>query len=168
VPTPTYTALATVTLASTASSVTFSSIPATYRDLIVVMNVGGATAASSRMRFNADSGNNYNWVFMNGSGSSTTSSSQSNQNNLDVGAFIGLSATVGPYNLIAQIMDYSATDKHKTVLSRVNLTSDLYPGTTALAGRWASTSAITTVQLFPDSATNWIAGSRFDLYGVIA
>jgi hypothetical protein len=165
-PTPTYTALANITLGSSASSVTFSSIPATYRDLVVVMNVGGATAASSRLRFNADSGNNYNWVFMNGSGSSTTSSSQSNQNNLDIGAFIGLSATVGPYNLIAQIMDYSATDKHKTVLSRVNLTTDLYPGTTALAGRWASTSAITTVQLFPDSATSWISGSTFALYGI--
>jgi hypothetical protein len=70
-PTPTYTPLATVTLASTASSVTFSSIPATYRDLVVVHNNFGTVNndANSNFRFNGDSGSNYSRVYAFWSGS---------------------------------------------------------------------------------------------------
>ena len=167
-PTPTYTALATVTLGSSASSVTFSSIPATYRDLILVSSVAcTSTGDTMRLRFNGDTGNNYNWVFMNGTGSTVTSSQQSNQNQLDFSAFVGIPTVVGRYNNILQIQDSSATDKHKTILSRTNQDGDTFPGTTALAGRWANTSAITSINVFT-STFNFIAGSRFDLYGVIA
>jgi hypothetical protein len=56
-PTPTYTPLATVTLGTTAASVTFSSIPATYRDLIFVLSgLGGS--ANITLRYNGDSGSN--------------------------------------------------------------------------------------------------------------
>ena len=41
-PTPTYTPLATVTLGTSAASVTFSSIPATYRDLILIFDGTGS------------------------------------------------------------------------------------------------------------------------------
>jgi len=70
--TDTYRPLATITLGSTASSITFSSIPATYRDLIIVGNPLGAEAAA---RFNGDSGSNYNGVQMWGNGSNPLSSS---------------------------------------------------------------------------------------------
>ena len=58
-PTPTYTPLATVTLGTAASSVTFSSIPATYRDLILVVNATTSADGIPSLRFNGDSGNNY-------------------------------------------------------------------------------------------------------------
>jgi hypothetical protein len=168
-PTQTYQPLATVTLGSSASSVTFSSIPATYRDLILVSVAGCTlTTETARLRFNADTGNNYNWVFMNGVGSgSPVSSAQSNQNNMDFSPYVGISGTVGKWNNILQIQDYSATDKHKTVLTRTNINGDTYPGTTAMAGRWASTSAITSILVYPSSGS-FIAGSTFSLYGVIA
>jgi hypothetical protein len=159
-----------VTLASSASSVTFSNIPATYRDLILVSVAGCTlTTETARLRFNSDSGNNYNWVFMNGVGSgSPVSSAQSNQNNMDFSPYVGISGTLGKWNNILQIQDYSATDKHKTVLTRTNINDDTYPGTTATAGRWASTSAITSINIFPSSSASFITGSTFNLYGVIA
>jgi hypothetical protein len=167
-PTPTYTPLATVTVGIATLTVTFSNIPSTYKDLILVSSLAcTATGDTARLRFNGDTGSNYNWVFINGTGSVASSSSQSNQNILNFSASVGLPTVVGKYNNILQIMDYSATDKHKTIVSRTNQNEDTFPGTTALAGRWASTSAITSMSIFP-STFNLIAGSRLDLYGVIA
>ena len=60
-PTSTYAALATTTLASSASSVTFSSISGSYRDLVVVANYKKA---------DANTGGYYLWLQFNGSTSS--------------------------------------------------------------------------------------------------
>ena len=71
-PTPTYTPLANVTLASTTSTVTFSSIPATYRDLLVVAQCGvvGPATENLQLSLNNDTTNaNYAAVQMSGDGS---------------------------------------------------------------------------------------------------
>jgi hypothetical protein len=163
-PTPTYTALATVTLGSSASSVTFSSIPSTYRDLIFVMRAGTSENANNRMRFNGDSGNNYLMVTMQGSGSSATASSNNNLTNIPIDWSAFTTPTVGDTNHIVQIMDYSATDKHKTTLNRANRAAGFVD---ALACRWANTAAITTIAIIPGGGT-WLTGSTFDLYGIKA
>jgi hypothetical protein len=154
-PTPTYTPLATVTLASTAATVTFGSIPATMRDLIVVVNGKTSANQATGLRFNSDSGSNYSMVRM-----FTTSSSTSTTT-------FGLLTTGDPTAdtlSIAQIMDYSATDKHKTFLVRSNITAN---NVAAHAVRWANTAAITTVAVEAISTT-WAVGTTLNLYGVIA
>ena len=156
-PTPTYTPLANVTLGSTTLSVTFSSIPATYRDLILITN-GKATAGDDYfILFNGDTaGSNYSKVLMVGNGSSAASFASISSN------AAAIYETDGVW--IHQIMDYSATDKHKTCLVRSNTA-----GTNVIAGttRWANTAAITSVIVKPGSA-NLVSGSTFSLYGVIA
>jgi hypothetical protein len=159
-PTPTYTPLATVTLGSSAASVTFSSIPATYRDLIVVLNVGGTSTAQVRVQYNGDTGSNYSAVRMTGDGS-TTSSGSATEASMRLSASLSTAVQTA---LIHQIMDYSATDKHKSVLNRH---SSAATHVEATAGRWASTSALTSIS-FILSTGSYISGSRFDLYGVIA
>ena len=62
---------------------------------------------------------------------------------------------------ITQIMDYSATDKHKTALARANNAAN---GVAAVAAIYRSTSAITSITFINGGN----AGSRYDLYGVIA
>jgi hypothetical protein len=159
-PTPTYTPLATVTLGSDVSSVSFSAIPASYRDLIVVFN-GTTQATGGRnfvMRFNGDSGSNYSNVTMFGNGSTTSSGAAGTTSALNV------IVDNNPGVAIAQIMDYSATDKHKTVLGRGNVAAI---GVDARASRWANTAAITSITMFPDTL-KWLSGSTFSLYGVIA
>jgi hypothetical protein len=155
-PTPTYTPLATQTLSSTASSVTFSSIPATYRDLILVVNCRhtGSGTQDLIMQFNSDAGN-ASRVYMAGYSSTTESGTLSNivaqfndQNNNEVG--------------ISHIMDYSATDKHKTVLTRTNDSGFVE----AMAQRWASTAAINSIRLAYTST--FAIGSTFSLYGIQA
>ena len=158
-PTPTYTPLATVTLGSSASSVTFSSIPATYRDLILVMNgSSGSGFGSVLMRFNSDSGSNYNHVLMYGYGSGSFGSEQvSNQTSNQIGV-----ATDTISTFVVQILDSSATDKHKSWLAREGFDVG---NTIATAGRWANTNAITSIQVFNRT---FAVGHTFSLYGISA
>ncbi len=162
-PTPTYTALATRTLTGTASSVVFSTIPATYRDLILVCSGTSSNTAvnSIFVRFNSDTGSNYPFVAMNGS----SGGASSNTSTL-TGAIAGLTISSSVNANIAQIMDYSATDKHKTVLSRNNSVGESY--VRAVASRWANTAAITSITCVIDTGASFNSGSTFSLYGVIA
>jgi hypothetical protein len=159
--TPTYTLIDSEVLASAAASVTFASIPADYRDLVLVIT-GTSSGAFNRlvsMQLNSDTGNNYSQVSMSGNGSDVTSSSGTSDD-LTVGAL----GTTSPAMGITQIMDYSATDKHKSLLIRQD-NAGLF--TLARAGRWANTSAVETIYLFPN-ADNFAAGSTFYLYGIEA
>jgi hypothetical protein len=161
-PTPTYTPLATVTLGSAAASVTFSSIPATYRDLILVgAPISSSGTNQSLVRFNSDAtAANYPQVVMFGNGSTTGSFTNTNAGVNFADAFASGSPMIGRL----QIMDASATDKHKTCLNRRDKSDDAVAAT---ATRWANTAAITSLSVV-SMASTFAAGSRFDLYGVIA
>lgn len=161
-PTPTYTPLATTTLGSNAASITLSSISQSYRDLILVINGSVNTgAANIVVKFNGDSGSNYNRVTMSGTGSSFATASGANISELQVTEYGYLDTTYSTVN-VTQIMDYSATDKHKAVLARANNAAN---GVTAVAGRWASTSAITSIVLTFQSSS-LATGSTVSLYGI--
>lgn len=158
-PTATYIPLQTITLSSSASSVTFGSIPGSYKSLVLVANYSHTASdvdALVYLRFNGDSSNG-SMVGMRGNGSTTASYTQANMFMSYAG---GITTTRG--NSIIQIEDYSATDKHKTSLVRSDL-SNLK--TEAIANRWASTSAVTSIALV-SSAYSFASGSTFSLYGI--
>jgi hypothetical protein len=157
-PTPTYTPLATVTLATTAASVTFSSIPATYRDLILVSRPTTSNDVTTRLRMNNDSSSSYSLIYMYGYSSGTLSGTVSG-NYLDIAG----SGTQGATS-IAQIMDYSATDKHKTILARQVRGQNSVVAATA--HRWANTSAITSITIAGQPFSSWNTGTYFSLYGI--
>jgi hypothetical protein len=163
-PTNTYTPLATVTLGGSDASITFASIPATYRDLILVINGSTTGNADFGLRFNGDSGANYSFVYMGGNGSGTASGANSGETQVVLDAYFWRSTERS--NLVAQIMDYSATDKHKTVLSRNSVASG---GVDAFANRWANTAAITSVEVrVSTGGQSFATGTTLSLYGVIA
>jgi hypothetical protein len=162
--TSTYTLIDSVTLTSSASSVTFSAIPA-GGDLVLVANVLGPASSyfGLGLRFNGDSGSNYNFVAMTGSGSTTYSSAQTGNSSLSLGYFVTLFP--GMTNVtISQIADYSASDKQKSVLTRANTPQDYLE---ALAGRWASTAAITSVEVMRyQGGGDFPAGCTFHIYNI--
>lgn len=162
-PTPTYTPLATVTLGSSAASVTFSSIPATYRDLVLVVNAKNTVGANynSLARLNGDTGNNNPSIFMMGNSSGAVGVIR----NVDGAGQIGYSNSSSNSTIIAQFMDYSATDKHKTILSRSNAEAERV---SAHAIRWTNTAAITSIAVLIEGGATWATGGRFDLYGILA
>jgi hypothetical protein len=158
----TYTLIDSVTLGSSASSVTFSSISATGKgDLVLVCDVIGTALAQASFRVNADSGSNYNNVEMSGNGSTTNTGAGSSGTSgfVDYNA-VSISNTVRS-TLTLQALDYSATDKHKSFLYRGgNAGSSI----NASALRWASTSAITSLTFYGSFA----ATSTFNLYQIVS
>ena len=167
--TPTYTLIDSTVLGSSASSVTFSSIPADYRDLVLVYQV--ETTNDGRnvvIRFNGDSTNHYSFVRMKGNGSTATSGSSSTSTHLmspDTNA-----TTANTLLGIVEILDYSATDKHKSALARVNQTTNgtfTTPGPAAVAARWPDTSAISSIE-FSLPGDQYAAGCTFYIYGIEA
>jgi hypothetical protein len=156
-PTPTYTPLATVTLGSTSNSVTFSSIPATYRDLVLVSVIDTA-ASSSRIEVQANSVTSGYPVVI--------AFNTSSQTLTGTGLYHGYTEAAERCTSIMTIMDYSATDKHKTALNRHGtLTTSLVM---MAASRFASNDAITSLKVMNFSTVDFSAGSTFNLYGVIA
>jgi hypothetical protein len=151
-----YTALANVTLDSAASSVSFSSISGSYRDLIYVISgqLSSASATNILLRFNGDSTVNYQRAFALGTGSSFSSG---------VGTESGIYswvATNAQGMAIGHIMDYSQTGALKVVLTRQNNASDVM----MQGQRWISTSAINSMTF--STTNNFAAGTSFALYGI--
>lgn len=159
-PTNTYIALATVTLGATATDVSFSSIPGTYRDLVFVMTGSSTLATDVTMLINNDSSNIYTSVRMLGDGVNTASSTTSGTS----GTWLRFSGTTVIGSNIVQFMDYAQTNKHKTLLIRTDNSNSL---TAARAARFGTTNAITSFKVTSDTGLFSI-GSTFSLYGVAA
>lgn len=174
--TGTYTLIASNTLSGTTASVTFSSIPSTYTDLVLVINAlayfGSNTYVNGKIQVNSDTGSNYSATNLYGTGSVAGSNRTSNQTALANPFFI-LPANSTDNSIrgtaVIQFMDYSNATTYKTMLARSSVTGTTAGGEVqADAGLWRSTSAINSITIANnDSATGFVAGT-FRLYGIEA
>lgn len=161
--TGTYQPLATTTLATATTSVTFGSIPSSFRDLIIVFE--GSIVANTRLDITTgngtlDTGANYFSVTMLGTGSATNSLVYRNATTIQ-GMFDSIGTGTGRINSVLQFMDYSATDKHKTIIGRSSSASN---GVTAFVARHATTSATNIIRIA--GFDNITVGSTLSLYGI--
>jgi len=153
----TYEPIATTTLGSTQTSVTFNSFSG-YTDLFLVASVSSSSGSGgvASLRFNGDSGTNYSATYMYGTGSTAASGRESNMNVMSGGDFPASGTfSVNQYH----IQNYANTNTNKTVLMR-HSTNGV---TVASVGLWRSTSAITSLTL---SSGGYATGSTFTLYGI--
>jgi len=159
----TYEPIATQTLGSATGSVTFSSIPSTYTDLILIFN-GGADGSGINIcaRFNSDTGTNYSTTRLMGNGTTATSD-RVTSGSMIYGTVLS-NATLNS-NAIFQINNYSNTTTYKTCLIRTNATEVRLSATVSL---WRNTAAISTIVLSPEFTGNFTSGSTFTLYGIKA
>lgn len=157
----TYEPIVSNVLSSTSSSVTFSSIPQTYTDLVLVITGKDTTALNGfNIQFNGDTATNYSRILIGGTGSAGVSSVVANDN--AIGA--GLAGTTTSSNII-NILNYTNTSVRKNTLSRANsVTSNLVR---FVIGTWRSTAAITSITVTASTA-NYAAGTTFALYGIKA
>lgn len=169
--TTTYTYINKVQLASPASSITFSSIPATFKDLVIRFNARSDAAFSNQQlqhRFNGDSASNYWWMLARGTGGdASTNFGPSNTANGYGGLYIADSQTA---NFFATgefyICDYTIasgkiTSYYQTVSSNDNNPS--YMNYTA--NIYSASAPISSIQLFTPGQ-NFMARSTFYLYGI--
>lgn len=166
----TYTPIATNTLASPASTITFSSISGSYTDLVLIMNAGQTSPSinSTRVRVgngSVDTGSNYSQTVLAGNGTSAISTRQSNISYIDLDYYAAPGISGDLNIIIANFMNYSNTTTYKTVLHRAGKATN---GTDAIVSLWRSTSAINIITIFTASGNTWTTGTTFTLYGIAA
>jgi hypothetical protein len=159
----TYSQIATTTLGSAAASYTFSDIPQIYTNLILVANAQTTTSQDAlRARFNSDTATNYSHTQLYGNSGGASSNRGTSQTGVRIsngspnsGSSFGISRT--------NIMNYSNATTFKSTLSRTDEASTI---TSAFAGLWRSTAAITSITIYPENGGNIFANSSFTLYGI--
>jgi hypothetical protein len=155
----TYTAIATTTMSGSTASYTFSSIPSTYTDLVLVVMAANSSASNFEITFNSDTGSNYSRTQLSGNGSTASSGKESSYT-----SYRTLSTPSGTsfYAMaVLNIMNYSNTTTNKILLDRGGYSTDQ---TYAQVGLWRSTAAINSIRLLTGS--NLSAGTTFTLYGI--
>ena len=158
----TYTPIATQTLGTSGTAgITFSSIPSTYTDLILIYDITQGTAAGIGAQVNGDTGTNYSYTQVYGTGSSALSNKGTSTDYLSIGYTD--STTVRSIGQV-HFMNYSNTTTNKTVISRAS--SNFLAG--AQVNLWRSTAAINSIKVYIPGPYNLNAGSVFTLYGIKA
>lgn len=168
--TNTYVALDSKTVGTAVSSVTFTSIPSGYTDLVLVVSqIATTTGNTIRMTFNGDTATNYSKTYVGGyTGGATYGSTRSTNSNYIYNLWqVGAADTTSPTTVIYDLMNYSNTTTYKTVLFRSNTVASSQSEVAAEVGLWRNTAAISSITL-TSSATTFAAGSTFTLYGVAA
>jgi hypothetical protein len=162
----TYEPIATTTLGSAQSSVSFSSISGSYTDLVFIVNGTRSDTSNTYLRVgngSVDTGSNYSTTYLYGNGSSAASSRQSNSSNGVLLDAVGDNpSTIATY--IINFQNYSNTTTNKTLLNRRSHSAN---EALACVGLWRSTSAINTITIYPSSGT-FSSGSIFTLYGILS
>ena len=158
----TYTPIATQTLNSATSSVTFSSIPQGYTDLIlrITGNNNQGTAYISWLTFNNDTSTNYSYTRIVGTGTAAASTRDTSSNY----GFGGWTNNQTSQMILSMnhIQNYSNSTTYKTWLVRGGDTTDrVY----ASVGLWRKTEPITSIKIQVEAGT-YDAGSTFSIYGI--
>lgn len=158
----TYTPIASQTLGTTTATVTFSTIPQTYTDLVLIIQ--GTTTGNSQlmMQFNGVSTSTYSATNLGGTGSATSSTRFSNATSMQLGYNDYFQSSQS--NSITHINNYTNTITNKSAISR---TSNAAIGVGLSAGLSRSTSAVSSITVFP-LGSSWASGTTFSLYGIKA
>jgi hypothetical protein len=167
-----YESIATVTAPSTQSTITFTSIPSTYkhlqlRGIMRTSRTGGNDLVS--IRFNNDTGSNYSDHALGGDGSTAFT-----DKNVSA-SFINVQRSSSNFNgsnifgvYVIDILDYTSTSKNKTTRALggydANGSGEIYLN----SGLWRNSStAINRIDLIlPNYTTNFLQYSQFALYGI--
>jgi hypothetical protein len=178
----TYTPIATQTLTSSASSVTFASIPQGYTDLVMVINArtdrndqANRPTDLIKVIYNGSSASYYSdTVIGSNESSSPYSYRETNQAFMAVGAVPGAQSNANEFGTnLFNFQSYSNTSTFKTMLARGGNATTVSPGyfQGAMVGLWRGSTgstfeAITSITLAPYVGPNFVSGSTFALYGI--
>lgn len=168
--TPTYTLISETVLGSSATSVTLSSIPSTYKDVIVELAFGlrfsADGTATVSYQFNSDTGSNYSMTEVSGNGTSAASTRNSSQTAITqvVNCSAGTADTVWQTQFV-NLQSYANTSINKTAIIRTNgITGN--GAVRAAAGLWRSSAAISSV-VISQNATQFYPGTVVRLWGIV-
>lgn len=170
-PTPTYTAIAKTVLTGNQTTVTFSNISNSYKDLLIFISCRSDLAATDdnlSIRLNNSSSTVNSWTNIQVQASVVSSNRNSGFNrNYLTDSFTGANATASTFGVVKIYLPNYAGATSKVFSSigvAPNNSSSLNMGVTA--SLWQATTAVSSIVIFPESGPNFVSGSRFDLYGI--
>ena len=166
--TSTEVALATTTLSSAASSITFSSIPGTYTDLrLVIVTKGSGSLPAARMRVNSSSSSVYSYRTIQGQGSSIEST---RDGGLDHVPFATSFYKTEWQMITMDIFNYTAAI-NRTMLFRAAQDQNGSGSSGAIVALFADTTAVTSLLLYAnwsfDPTATFDTGTTATLYGIL-
>ena len=168
-----YESIATVTVgAGGSSSISFTSIPSTYKHLQVRMlsrSTRGAATADAWFQINSDTGSNYAHHDLSGNGSAASAGANSGTTNIyysfTISNIPASTATSGIFGgQVLDILDYANTSKYKTTRMLGGFDANGSGSVYLSSGLWQSTSAINSLTFY--TISNWAQYTQFALYGV--
>jgi len=159
----TYDKIATTTLGSASSTITFSSIAATYTDLRLVLVCKASTAMDAYIQYNSDTGSNYSLTELNGSGSAASSTATINATYILLDSN-GVISAAQPQLFNFDIFSYAGST-FKTCLINMNRDYNGSGNVTNTVGLWRSTSAINAITI--TGTSNFAVGTSATLYGIL-
>jgi len=137
--------------AAGSSSISFTSIPSTYKHLQIRGIWQLSAVGNLKIQFNSDTGANYKCHFLYGDGSTTQSSVTSvSPNAMSLGYKGGTSNFAAS---ICDILDYANTSKYKTIRSLDGNDRNGAGDIEFDSGLWLNTAAVTSITLTPQSGT---------------
>lgn len=164
--TSTEVAIATTTLGSAASTITFSSIPGTYTDLRLVLVCKTSSQFNNPgLRFNSDSGTNYSATLLDGNGSTAASTRQTAFDYMSM-IQTGITSDTLEQLYTADIFSYAGST-NKTALLSASADRNGGGRVANSVGLWRSTSAITSIVIISAGGADYSAGTTATLYGIL-
>ena len=154
--------------ASGATTITFSSIPTTYTHLQLRVLVGSTTADSFWIQFNTDTGNNYMFHRLMGNGTTATAGASGTSTTIiGIASGTGFPSATSTYGVaIIDILDYTSTNKNKTVRTLSGYDANGTGGISIESGLWFATPAAINSIKITSASGSLRQYSSFALYGV--
>jgi len=161
----------TVTVGSTAvDSITFSSIPSTYKYLQVrwlARTTRTEVNDGFGIQFNGDTANNYGYHYIAGTGAAAARYGELTRPSIDVPYVAAASSTSGIFGLgICNIYDYTDTNKYKTITTVGGGDYNSSGWVAQNSSFWNSSSAITSIKFQTNALGDFAQYSHFALYGI--
>jgi len=167
-----YESIQTTVLSSANSTITFSSIPATFTHLQLRILARTSQTAEvddfAAIRFNGDSGNNYVHHVLYSTGSGNAGSGEDRPFSSIPGQRLP-SNTAGANifgAIVMDILDYRNTNKY--TITR-NVGGNDRAGSGSLyheSNQWRNTDAVTSITITTSTGLNFLTNSHFALYGI--
>lgn len=163
----TYEPIATTTLNTTTTTITFSSISSAYTDLVLIFAYKSASTNYPTLKLTVNgSSTGYSGTQLYGNGSSAGSNRNTNASFISIARAVGQPNTVGGMaTVIINFQNYANTSTYKTILARASAAET---GTEADVGLWQSTSAINQIDITTATGSDFASGSMITLYGIKA
>lgn len=158
----TYEPIASQTLSSATTTVTFSNLPQAFTDIVMQIVQVGSLGGQVSVRLNGSSSSIYSGTILRGNASGASSFRRTSQ----TAFFLENGSSTEPSLASVSLFSYTSTNVYKTLLMQQSDMDISYVNREV--GLWQSASAVTSVSFTAASSNGLLSGTTFALYGIKA